>query len=85
MAHDIVKNDCVFYREGKHTGCAALRSRECGGCKFRKTEGELEAGRQKATKRLKRLPHRIFNGIMLKYYRFNNFKDEPSSEGEDED
>ena len=85
MAYDILNNDCVFYRVTNKIECAALRSRECGGCKFRKTEGELEAGRQKATKRLKRLPPRIFNGIMLKYYRFNNFKDEPSSEGEDED
>lgn len=85
MAYDILKNDCVFYRATKQVECAALRSRECRGCKFRKTEEELEKGRQKATKRLKRLPHRIFNGIMLKYYRFNNFKDDPSSEGEDED
>lgn len=84
MAHDITKNDCVFYRESKHNGCTALRSRECVGCKFRKTEEELEKGRQKATKRLKKLPPRVFNEIMLKYYRFNNFKDDPSSEGEDE-
>lgn len=85
MAYDILKNDCVFYRAITNVECAALRSRECRGCKFRKTEEELEEGRRKATKRLKRLPHRKFNEIMLKYYRFNNFKDEPSSEGEDEE
>lgn len=85
MAYDILKNDCVFYRESKHMGCAALRSRECRGCTFRKTDAELIAGRRKAIRRLEKLPHNKFNDIMLKYYRFNKFSDDATEEGEDEE
>lgn len=85
MAHDILKNDCAFYTVTNKVECTALSDRHCKGCAFRKTEEELIEGRRKATQRLSRLPHDKFNKIMLKYYRFNKFNGDTSSEGESED
>lgn len=76
---------CAFYRCDRNADCSALRSRDCVGCTFRKTDAELIAGRRKAIRRLEKLPHNKFNDIMLKYYRFNKFSDDATEEGEDEE
>lgn len=72
---------CVFHRDTK-IECAALDSCNCRGCAFRKTEKELTEGRQKSIARLENLPHRKFNEIMLKYYRFNRFNDDSPEDEE---
>lgn len=48
--------------------CHALTVKECAGCKFRKTERELKAGREKATNRLMTLDRALLNDIKQKYY-----------------
>lgn len=80
-----VDTTCAFYRCDRNADCSALRSRDCVGCTFRKTDAELIAGRRKAIGRLEELPHNKFNDIMLKYYRFNKFSDDATEEGEDEE
>ena len=55
---------CVF-NNGKK--CSALVPKKCKDCSFRKTEAELNAGREKARKRLESLPEEQRDAIMRKY------------------
>ena len=55
---------CVF-NNGKK--CSALVPKKCKNCSFRKTEAELNAGREKARKRLESLPEEQRDAIMRKY------------------
>ena len=57
-------NRCVFDRGGF---CAALTSRECANCRFKKTKEELERGRRKAIVRVLGLPRQRFQYIKLTY------------------
>lgn len=50
------------------TECDALREKKCVGCPFRKTHEEVEAGREKARKRLLNLPKTTQIQIRRKYY-----------------
>ena len=58
-------NKCAFDRDGK---CIALCGKQCIACAFRKTEDELNDGRQKATDRLLSLPKSTRIHIARKYY-----------------
>ena len=58
-------NNCVFDRDGT---CVALNEKQCVACSFRKTEQELNEGRQKATDRLISLPKSTQIHIARKYY-----------------
>lgn len=49
--------------------CDALTEKNCKGCRFRKTEEQLEAGRKKAQLKLFMLPKRKLNSIRSKYYK----------------
>ena len=44
---------CAFDNGKK---CLAISPKDCAGCRFRKTESELEAGREKARYRLSQFP-----------------------------
>ena len=57
-------NRCVFDRGGF---CAALTSRECAICRFKKTKEELEEGRKKAIMRVRGLPRQKFQYLKLTY------------------
>lgn len=48
--------------------CSALTDKKCEGCKFRKSEDELLEGRQKAEKRIMKLPLIKQLHIHRKYY-----------------
>ena len=66
---------CVFdYGEDM---CYAVTEKQCIGCKFRKTEKELQEGRDKATKRLMTLDRLRLNKIKQKYYNDRRRRDEP--------
>lgn len=58
-------NHCAFDKGDK---CAALLTRNCENCSFRKTEEELIAGRQKAKEMLEKLPEEHRKAIEEKYY-----------------
>jgi hypothetical protein len=65
---------CVFdYGEDM---CYAVTEKQCEGCKFRKTEKELQEGRDKATKRLMTLDRLRLNKIKQKYYNDRRRRDE---------
>jgi hypothetical protein len=57
---------CAF-EYGEH--CLALTKKNCTGCRFKKTEEQLEAGRKKAQLKLLMLPKRKLNAIRSKYYK----------------
>lgn len=57
---------CTF-EHGEH--CEALTEKNCKGCKFRKTEEELDAGRKKAQMRLFMLSSNKLSAIRHKYYK----------------
>lgn len=61
MNNDI---QCVFDRGGF---CAALTSKECENCRFRKTKEELERGRKNAIEKVRRLPRQRFLYIKMTY------------------
>ena len=61
-------NKCAFDREDK---CTALREKQCDGCRFRKTEQELNDGRQKAIDRINNLPYSKQIHITRKYHDMN--------------
>lgn len=48
-----MNKECVFYQGKK---CAALNQKKCGGCRFFKTEEQLEEGRKRAKDRVMSLP-----------------------------
>ena len=56
---------CAFDNEDK---CKALTEKKCLGCKFRKTEEELQSGREKARGRLESLPMEEMLHIKNKYH-----------------
>lgn len=58
-------NNCAFDRDDK---CAALVTRDCENCSFRKTKAELIAGRRKANELLEKLPEEQRKAIESKYY-----------------
>ena len=58
-------NNCVFDKGKK---CSALTPKKCKNCSFRKTEAELNAGREKARERLESLPKEQRDALMKKYY-----------------
>ena len=58
-------NKCAFDRGDN---CVALSAKQCVACPFRKTEEELNDGRQKATDRLISLPKSTQIHIARKYY-----------------
>ena len=58
-------NDCAFNNDKK---CIALNKKKCAGCPFRKTQEELNEGRQKALKRISKLPPKTQAHILTKYY-----------------
>ena len=49
--------------------CYALTEKKCRGCRFRKTEKELQEGRDKATDRLMTLDKPVLIKIKQTYYR----------------
>jgi hypothetical protein len=55
---------CAFDR---NTLCTALAVKECHGCAFRKTHEELDAGRERAEKRIESLPEEQQDHIFYKY------------------
>lgn len=57
--------DCAFNNGNK---CIALNEKQCVGCPFRKTQEELDEGRQKALKRISKLPPKLQAHILTKYY-----------------
>ena len=58
--------NCVFDRGGRK--CEVLSCKKCEKCSFRKTEEELKAGRDRAEKRLEKLPKEQHDAIQRKYY-----------------
>lgn len=58
--------ECVF---DNGTNCVALNEKKCDGCKFRKTEEELAAGRKRAMDRINNLPHEHYDYIHEKYHK----------------
>lgn len=56
--------------------CYAVTEKQCKGCRFRKTQEELQEGRDKATKRLMTLDRLRLNKIKQKYYNDRRRKDE---------
>ena len=65
-------SNCVFDRGRK---CSALTPKKCKNCSFRKTEAELNAGREKARERLESLPQAQYDAIMRKYYGLRRVED----------
>lgn len=63
---------CVFNKGKK---CSALTPKKCKNCSFRKTEAELNAGREKARERLESLPKEQQDAIMRKYYGLRRVED----------
>lgn len=57
--------NCAFDKGNK---CSALREHNCEKCSFRKTQGELVKGREKARERIENLPKEQHDAIMKKYY-----------------
>lgn len=47
--------------------CAALTHKECVGCRFRKTQEELDEGRERAEDRIMSLPDDVQDRIAKKY------------------
>lgn len=47
--------------------CAALTHKECIGCHFRKTQKQLEEGRERADERIESLPGDVQDKIAKKY------------------
>lgn len=47
--------------------CAALTLKECIGCHFRKSQDELDAGRERADDRIASLPDEVQDKIAKKY------------------
>ena len=62
---------CVFNKGKK---CSALAPKKCKNCSFRKTEAELNEGREKARERLESLPREQYEAIMRKYYPFSGLR-----------
>lgn len=58
-------NDCVF-NNGRN--CNALTQKDCDACHFRKTPGELMAGRMRASTHITTLPTDAQEHIYAKYY-----------------
>lgn len=58
-------NDCCVFDRGGF--CAALISRECANCRFRKTKEELDNGRKKAILRVRGLPRQKFAYLKITY------------------
>ena len=63
---------CVF-NNGKK--CSALAPKKCKNCSFRKTEAELNAGREKARKRLESLPKEQQDDILKKCHSLRRAED----------
>lgn len=57
---------CVFYQGKK---CLALTRKFCYNCAFYKTPEQLQSGRDKVERRIKRLPRNIKATILGKYRR----------------
>lgn len=55
---------CAF---DKGETCDALTMKECLGCRFRKTQYELDCGREKADDRIASLPEDLRDKIVKKY------------------
>ena len=58
-------NKCAFDNGDK---CNAMTEKKCLGCKFRKTEEELKAGREKSLARLETFPLAWKMHIKRKYH-----------------
>lgn len=58
-------NKCAFDLGKK---CYALKAKECPGCGFRKSEEELVAGKERASRRVATLPAEHQLNIKQKYY-----------------
>lgn len=59
---------CAFDDRNDEKGCRALRNREQGECKFKKTPDELAASKAKAIERLNGLPEEQQEHIAKEYY-----------------
>lgn len=57
---------CVFDHGIK---CVALTEKRCEGCRFKKTQKEVEAGRKKAKRRINSLPEEQQKFIRETYHR----------------
>lgn len=56
---------CAFDRG---TLCTALSEKKCHKCSFRKTQEELDAGRERAEQRINTLPEEQQDHIRFKYH-----------------
>jgi hypothetical protein len=59
---------CAFDDRDDEKGCRALRRREYGECRFKKTPDELAASKAKAIERLNGLPEEQQEHISKEYY-----------------
>ena len=57
--------DCVFEHGSK---CVALTQKCCEGCRFRKTQKEVDERRKRTKKRINSLPEETQAYIRNKYY-----------------
>ena len=62
---DMSDKECAFDRGMRY---AALTTKECYKCSFRKSQAKLEAGRKKAKQRISNLPLHMRTRIKQKYY-----------------
>ena len=60
-----MNKECAFYRDKT---CAALKQKKCKGCRFFKTEEQLEEGRNRAKERVMKLPMEQRLHIASMYY-----------------
>ena len=66
-----MNDKCAFLR---HERCVVLTDTVCSLCKYRKTEDQLNAGRDKALNRIRKLPLGQQDHIMNKYYTAANIR-----------
>ena len=59
---------CAF---DKGETCDALIAKECSGCRFFKTQDELDRGRERADDRIASLPEDLRDKILKKYRSFS--------------
>lgn len=55
--------DCIFQFDGQ---CKALIRKDCDGCRFYKTERQLDLEQKSTEERLERL--KLADGVRAKYY-----------------
>lgn len=66
-------SDCAFNREGR---CTVLKTTRCNKCSFRKTQKQLDEGREKAKKRIQSFPKEVREDIKKKYYPLEKISEE---------